>query len=421
MNFNTVILYDIENLIGGYGNKEMLSKLSLKDIHKEILKKDIGGIAIQRAYANWSNPKLNSLRKDIVELGIDPIQMFGFGKGFQKNASDIQLAIDAMDIVFNKNIVEIFIIVSGDGGFSSLAKKLHEYGKTVIGCSFSGNASKVFATICDDFIRLEDPIKDFNTTKISLNGVTDPILIEFVRLFEPIEIDSDNIKEHTNEILEFFKSNVDSYYLLKSEGLNISILSQALSYRFINFNYKHLGFVKFTEFIRYITYGTDIKLVCKQPSDYRLLFKDSHINGFEDVEPVKEIAEIHTVDNYKILLGRGRPTFPLSNTYVLKNIIKFLSENKWDYQELFLEDINKRLDNFFYYNQKDIKNSVFILISAGCFKSDTEELPFNERRYSFAFDSLEVIFETIKKEMHNKLEEQLGYVKEDVFEELLCL
>ena len=161
LNFNTAIFYDIENLIGDYDNKEILSKLLLEDIHNEILKKDIGAIVIQRAYANWLNPKLDSLRKDIVEFGIDPIQISSFDKGFQKNALDIQLAIDAMDILLNKNIVEIFIIVSGDGGFSSLAKKLHEYGKTVIGCSFSENVSEVFVTICDDFIRLEDSIKYF--------------------------------------------------------------------------------------------------------------------------------------------------------------------------------------------------------------------------------------------------------------------
>jgi hypothetical protein len=51
MEFNTAILYDIENLIGGYGKTDMLSSLSLKDIYDEILKKDIGKIAIQRAYA----------------------------------------------------------------------------------------------------------------------------------------------------------------------------------------------------------------------------------------------------------------------------------------------------------------------------------------------------------------------------------
>jgi uncharacterized LabA/DUF88 family protein len=165
MAFNTAILYDIENLIGGYGKADMLSSLSLKDIHNEILKKEIGKIAIQRAYANWSDPRLNILRGDIIELGIEPIQMFGFGRGPQKNASDIQLAIDAIDIAFTRKAVEIFIIVSGDGGFSALAKKLHEYGKMVIGCAFGRTTNRVFEAVCDDFIWIEEPKDEYSQTQ----------------------------------------------------------------------------------------------------------------------------------------------------------------------------------------------------------------------------------------------------------------
>ena len=73
MKFNTAILYDIENLIGGYGKSDYLARLSLKDIFDEISKKNIEGIAIQRAYANWSDPRLNILRGDIVELGVEPV------------------------------------------------------------------------------------------------------------------------------------------------------------------------------------------------------------------------------------------------------------------------------------------------------------------------------------------------------------
>ncbi len=59
MKLNTAIFYDIENLIGGYGaSKEAIKSLSLKKIVEEIRKVELlaeGGIAIQRAYANWSN------------------------------------------------------------------------------------------------------------------------------------------------------------------------------------------------------------------------------------------------------------------------------------------------------------------------------------------------------------------------------
>ncbi len=49
--------------------------------------------------------------------------MYGFVKGGSKNASDIQLVIDAIEILHTKQFITTFIIVSGDGDFLSLAKK----------------------------------------------------------------------------------------------------------------------------------------------------------------------------------------------------------------------------------------------------------------------------------------------------------
>jgi len=79
MKYNTAIFYDIENLIGGYNisNVELLINLSLKQIMAQVKQKNIGKIAIQRAYADWSAPRLNQLKADMVELGIEPKQMTG--------------------------------------------------------------------------------------------------------------------------------------------------------------------------------------------------------------------------------------------------------------------------------------------------------------------------------------------------------
>jgi len=129
--FNTAILYDIENLTKGYSfSKDFIKELSLKQIYRQILEVDIvNKICLQRAYANWSDHRLSLLRGEINELGIDPIQIFGFARYHKKNAADIQLVVDTMDITIRFPHIEVYVIVSGDGGFASLAKKLHEYGK----------------------------------------------------------------------------------------------------------------------------------------------------------------------------------------------------------------------------------------------------------------------------------------------------
>ena len=64
MKFNTAVFYDIENLIGGYSltNVELLNHLSLKLIAEQIKQSGIGEIAIHRAYADWSLPRLSQLR-----------------------------------------------------------------------------------------------------------------------------------------------------------------------------------------------------------------------------------------------------------------------------------------------------------------------------------------------------------------------
>lgn len=168
--FNTAIFYDIENLTKGYNyGPELLDNLSLAEIYSAIAGSNhVGNIAVQRAYANWSDSRLRRLQSDIVNLGIDPIQIFGFGRGPSKNAADIQLAIDAMEIAATRPSIDVFAIVSGDGAFASLAKKLHEYGKIAIACSYETQKNRVLESVCDAFIPLEDPEEGVET--LGLHG-----------------------------------------------------------------------------------------------------------------------------------------------------------------------------------------------------------------------------------------------------------
>ena len=154
--FNTVILYDIENLTKGNQNPQF--NFSLEDIIGKIKAYNlVDKIAGQYAYADWSNNRLKQIKPNIQQLGIETMQIFGFSN--QKNAADIQLVIDAVELIHSKPWLQVFAIVSGDGGFSCLAKKLHEYGKVVIGCGYDNNSNKLLPGICDYFVRLPEPKK----------------------------------------------------------------------------------------------------------------------------------------------------------------------------------------------------------------------------------------------------------------------
>jgi len=159
MPFNTAVFYDIENLLKGYAfSAQTLANLSLQEIVESVSKTGlVSAIAVQRAYANWSDPRLGVMRGAINELGIEPIQVFGFARDQKKNAADIQLAIDAVDLAHVRPSIEVFVVVSGDGGFASLARKLHEYGKTVIGCAYASATNRFFQAVCDAFVPIAEP------------------------------------------------------------------------------------------------------------------------------------------------------------------------------------------------------------------------------------------------------------------------
>jgi uncharacterized LabA/DUF88 family protein len=166
--FNTGIFYDIDNLINGINDAD-LEKLSLKDIKKAIHKKSVvDKVAVQYAYADWSNSKLKSIQNEVQEMGIEKTQIFDFGHG--RNAADIQLAIDVMEFVHGRPNLQVFVIVSGDGAFASLAKKLHEYGKTVIVCGYTGRINRVLKSVCDDFIPLPASEEKIQRNQETYNG-----------------------------------------------------------------------------------------------------------------------------------------------------------------------------------------------------------------------------------------------------------
>ncbi len=172
--FNTVILYDIENLT--LGNRNPQFNFSLEHIIKDIKRYNlVNQIAGQYAYADWSDSRLRKIKFDVQQFGIEPMQIFGFST--HKNAADIQLVIDAVELIHSKPSLEVFAIVSGDGGFSCLAKKLHEYGKVVIGCGYENHISSVFTAVCDYFVRLPDPVQqNQNETRNLITTVEQPRL-----------------------------------------------------------------------------------------------------------------------------------------------------------------------------------------------------------------------------------------------------
>ncbi|MEM1395119.1 MAG: NYN domain-containing protein [Cyanobacteria bacterium P01_H01_bin.150] len=222
--FNTVIIYDIENLTRGSRNPRF--NFSLKDITGKIKRYNlVDKIAGQYAYADWSNSKLNRIKSDIQELGIEPMQIFGFSS--HKNAADIQLVIDAIELIHTKPTLEVFAIVSGDGGFSCLAKKLHEYGKIVIGCGYDNQTNRLLPAISDYFVRLPDPIQ----------------------------------QNQNQEVLNYLKNNEPYQSDLKEDGVDLSIVIKVFKEKMPDFDYNKQGFSQFKQFLNSTIQDTEFIIV----------------------------------------------------------------------------------------------------------------------------------------------------------------
>ncbi|MDY7395267.1 NYN domain-containing protein [Aureibaculum sp. 2210JD6-5] len=121
----------------------------IKEMMEEITK--YGTPTIKRIYGDWTKPHLSKWKNVLLENAINPIQQYGYTTG--KNATDSAMIIDAMDILYSKNI-DGFCLVSSDSDFTKLATRLRESGMQVIGIG-EKKTPDPFIVACDKFIYLE--------------------------------------------------------------------------------------------------------------------------------------------------------------------------------------------------------------------------------------------------------------------------
>jgi uncharacterized protein (TIGR00288 family) len=140
---NAALLIDFDNVTMGI--RSDLSKELKSLLNSDIIK---GKVAVQRAYADWR--RYPQYIVPLAEASVDLIFAPAYGSA-KKNATDIRLAIDALELVFTRPEIGTFILLSGDSDFSSLVLKLKEYGKYVIGVGIRESASDLLVQNCDEY------------------------------------------------------------------------------------------------------------------------------------------------------------------------------------------------------------------------------------------------------------------------------
>src|SRR5688500_4238590 len=140
---NAALLIDFDNVTMGI-RSDLQSELK-NLLSSEIVK---GKVSVQRAYADWR--RYPQYIVPLAEASIDLFFAPAYGSS-KKNATDIRLAIDALELVFTRPEIGTFILLSGDSDFSSLVIKLKEYGKYVIGVGIRESASDLLVQNCDEY------------------------------------------------------------------------------------------------------------------------------------------------------------------------------------------------------------------------------------------------------------------------------
>ncbi|MBR3863718.1 MAG: NYN domain-containing protein [Clostridia bacterium] len=119
-----------------------------------------GDVIIRRVYADWSSPNVQAWKDVVNKHSLLAEQQFSAVKG--KNSGDISLIINAMIVLFERDI-DVFCLASSDSDFTRLVQVLREREKAVVGLGLKQTA-QAFVNAFSEFIYLDsDPLKDRQT------------------------------------------------------------------------------------------------------------------------------------------------------------------------------------------------------------------------------------------------------------------
>jgi uncharacterized protein (TIGR00288 family) len=211
---NAALLIDFDNVTMGI-------RSDLQTELKRLLSSDLikGKVAVQRAYADWR--RYPQYVAPLTASSIDMIWAPAYG-ATKKNATDIRLAVDALELVFTRPEIGTFILLSGDSDFSSLVIKLKEYGKYVIGVGIRESSSDLLIQNCDEYFSYNE-----------LAGLTKESDISYVR-HDPWEL-----------VVEATKQMTAHNDVMRSDRLK-----QVMQEIDPSFDEKDVGFSRFSKFVQ---------------------------------------------------------------------------------------------------------------------------------------------------------------------------
>jgi uncharacterized LabA/DUF88 family protein len=215
------LFIDFENIAIGV-NDAKFKKFEIALLLERLLEK--GKIVVKRAYSDWD--KFPDYKRELHEAAIELIEIPGRSYS-GKNSADIRMVVDAMDMSFSKEHINMFVVASGDSDFSPLVSKLKENDKYVIGVGVKNSSSDLLIDNCDEFIFYEDLVR--GTQKA-------PTSVAF----------------KDKKQAEVFKLLIDSIKALMRENKEIlwgSMVKQTMQRKKPTFNEEYYGYNTFSDLL----------------------------------------------------------------------------------------------------------------------------------------------------------------------------
>lgn len=144
------LFLDFENLAIG-AREQLGGTFDFKPIADALAER--GRVVVRRAYADWS--MFDDARRELTRHHIELIEIPQRMGAVRKNAADIKLAVDAIELSFERDYVTTFVIGTGDSDFTPLVHKLRELNKRVIGIGIEASTSSLLPPACDEFLFYE--------------------------------------------------------------------------------------------------------------------------------------------------------------------------------------------------------------------------------------------------------------------------
>src|SRR3982751_3611317 len=115
--------------------------------------KERGEVVSKTAYGDWT--RAGDYSRSLTQHAIRLVQR-NLTPGGDKNGADINLALDALEMVFTHTHINAYVIVGGDSDFLSLVEKLKQYDKKVFVVGGRAFTSMILQRNCHEFIAYEN-------------------------------------------------------------------------------------------------------------------------------------------------------------------------------------------------------------------------------------------------------------------------